>query len=134
LPETGAKDARVGERTGQIVETVSIVVIGLAVLFYGWALIANLARFRVPAIFALLVVLMLQTGAIRRNLAEGGHAARIRSTRDVAFVAAIVLALIDVLWPVRWAVGACVAATEFAIVLELLARFTPHPPAQEAER
>ncbi len=124
-----------GERTGQIVETVSIVVIGLAVLFYGWALMANLARFRVPAIFALLVVLTLQTGAIRRNLAQGGHAARIRSTRrDVAFVAAIVLALIDVLWPVRWAVGACVAATEFAIVLELLARFTPHPPAQEAER
>jgi len=124
----------VPERTARIVEIVSIVVIGLAVLFYGWLLIANLARFPIPAVVALVVVLVLQTGAIRRNLAEGGPAARIRSSRDVAFVAAIVLALIDVLWPVRWAVGACVAATEFAIVLELLARFTPDPAAQEAER
>lgn len=119
------------ERTAGIVETASIVVIGLAVLFYGWALIANLARFPVPAVVALLVVGVLQAGAIRRNLALGGHAARIRATRDVAFVTAIVLALIVVLWPVRWAVGACVAATEFAIVLELLARFTPDPTAQE---
>jgi hypothetical protein len=134
LARNRREDADVSERTGQIVETVSIVVIGLAILFYGWALIANLARFPVPAVIALLVVLVLQSGAIRRNLAGGGHAARIRATRDVAFVGAIVLALIDVLWPVRWAVGACVAATEFAIVLELLARFSPHPPAQEAER
>ncbi len=133
MPETGAKDGRVSERTGRVVENVSIVVIGLAVLFYGWALVTNLARFPVAAGIALVVVGVLQSGAIRRNLAGGGPAARIRATRDVAFVAAIALALTYVLWPVRWAIGACLAATEFAIALELLARFSPSV-AEEGDR
>jgi hypothetical protein len=133
LPETGAKGRPVSERTAQIVESVSIIVIGLAVLLFGWALVTNLARFPVPAAIALVVVGVLQSGAIRRNLAGGGSAARIRATRDVAFVAAIALALTYIVWPVRWAIGACLAATEFAIALELLARFTPIT-AEEAER
>ena len=52
-----------------------------------------------------------------------------RATRDVAFLAAIAFALVEVLAPARWAIGACISAVLFAIVLELLARLAPAPPA-----
>jgi hypothetical protein len=117
----------VSDRAARAVEIASIVVIGLAVLLAGWPLLENLARYRVPSVALLLVLAGAQAFALRRNAAAGGSASRIRATRDVAFVGAILVALAFVLSPHRWAIGASVSLVEFAIVLELLARFAPSP-------
>jgi hypothetical protein len=124
----GAKDGRVSERAARAIEIASIVVIGLAILTFGWALLQNLARFRVASAVALGIVALAQAFALRQGVALTGGSARIRSTRDVALMAGILIALTYVLSPQRWAIGACVTTLEFAIVLELLARFAPAPP------
>lgn len=122
-----AKDEGVSERAARAVEVASIVVIGLAILAFGWALLQNLARFRVASSVVLGIVAMAQALALRRSFA-GGQSDRVRSTRDVALMTAILIAFTYVLSPQRWAIGACVATLEFAIVFELLARFVPPPP------
>jgi hypothetical protein len=128
LHAEAAKDDRVSERARRAVEVASIVVIGLAILAFGWALLQNLARFRVASAVALGIVAMAQAFALRRDFAEEGRSDRVRSTRDVALMTAILIALTYVISPQRWAIGACIATLEFAIVFELLAWFAPAPP------
>lgn len=117
------------DRAARAIEGASIILIGLAVLFFGWALLQNLAHFRAASGVALAVVAIAQAFALTRNRGAAAGPARLRSTRDVAFMATALLALTYVLAPQRWAIGACVATLEFAIVIELLTRFAPAPPA-----
>jgi hypothetical protein len=121
----------VGDRLGRAVEVASVVLIGCSILLFGWPLLQNLARFRLASSLVLGLLGMLQLAALRRNVAAGGPAAGVRATRDLAFLAAIAFALVEVLAPARWAIGACISAVLFAIVLELLARLTPAPPAAD---
>ncbi len=110
------------------VELASLAVIGLAMLLFGWVVLQNVARFTTLSAAVLGVVGVLQLVSVRRNLAAGGPSARIRATRDVAFVAAAFLGMAYVLTLQRWGIGACIAAFEFGILLELLARFVPAAP------
>jgi len=116
------------ERLGRAVEVASIVVIGCCILVFGWALLQNVARLRVPSSLVLLVLAVLQLVALRRNFAAGGPLARVRATRDLAFFGAACFALVEVLAAQRWAIGACISLVEFALILELLARLAPAPP------
>ena len=109
-------------RTGRLVENASIIIIAAAVLLFGRPLIANLAHLGYASALGLLLVGVLQFGALRRNVAAGGPRAGIRSSRDVAFLAAIVFALVAVFVPARWVPGAAMAMLEFALILEVLAR------------
>jgi hypothetical protein len=119
----------VTDRFASAIELASIIVIGLCVLLFGWVLLQNVAHFGPYAAVMLVVLGTLQVIALRRNVMARGPMATVRATRDVAFVAAIVLALAEVLTRQRWAIGATIAAVEFAIVLELFARLAPAPPA-----
>ena len=113
------------DRVARTVELASIAVIGCCVLFFGWTLLQNLIHFRAMAGALLLLVGGFEIASIRRNLSELSPAGRIRATRDAAFLVAVVLALSELLIPQRWIAGACIAAAEFGIVLELLARVQP---------
>ena len=67
----------------------------------------------------------LQVLAVRRNYLAGGELARLRVSRDVAFLAAVAASIAFVLSPARWSLGAAVAGALFGIAIELLARFSP---------
>jgi len=117
-----------GASLAQAIETASIGLIALAVLIGGGSLLAGVAHFGLVAVVVLGVLGCLQTGALYRNYATGGVRARLRATRDVAFLGAIVCALLFVLSPHRWALGATIVALECAFVLELFGRFAPVEP------
>jgi hypothetical protein len=107
------------------VEAACIIVIAIAVLVGGSSLLLEIGHFRAPASFALAFLAIVQLIAVRRNALAGGPHAQVRASRDVAFLAAIVAALIFVWSPARWSLGACIAGVEFGLVLELLARLVP---------
>lgn len=112
----------------QAIETASIGAIALAVLLGGGSLLAGVAHFGLIAVAMLAVLGCLQIWALYRNYAAGGGRARIRATRDVAFLGAILCALLFVLSPHRWSLGATIVALECALVLELFGRFAPFEP------
>jgi hypothetical protein len=109
------------------IETISVVLIALAVLTGGRYLLGALVLHHVAATLVLVVLLIVQFLALRRNYAQDGSSVHIRATRDVAFLVTILLALALVASPQRWSIGATIAALEFGLVLDLLARFTPDP-------
>ncbi len=109
-------------------EVLFLAIIGGVMLFGGPALLAELARFRGPASLALGLVGIALLFEMRRSLALGGPTARLRVSRDVAFVTALLAAIAFVLFPARWSIGTSIAAFEFGIVLELFGRLVPAPP------
>ncbi|MEO6990563.1 MAG: hypothetical protein ABI346_00075 [Candidatus Baltobacteraceae bacterium] len=109
-------------RFARIFEGVALVAIAIAVLVGGRSLVLNLLHFRTVVAIGLLILGAVQVAALRRRVAFGGYELAIQATRDVAFLATIVLALLEVCKPTRWALGATIAAFEFGIVCELLAR------------
>jgi hypothetical protein len=111
--------------TARAVETGSLVIITLVLLAGGRSLLAEMARFPAAAITGLAVVGLVQLLAVRRNYLAGGPQARLRVSRDIAFLAAIVAAIAFVAHPARWSLGAALSAVLFGLAIELLARFSP---------
>ncbi len=108
------------------VEVVSIVAIAFALLAGGASMLVQIAHLHGAAIVALGAVGIFQTFAmVRRRRAA---AAQLSYARDVAFLAATIAALAFVASPARWSLGAAVAAAEFGLLLELLARLVPERP------
>ncbi len=111
--------------TARAVEIGSLVLIALGLLVGGRSLLVEIARFPLPALIGLALVAVLQVLAVRRNYLAGGELARLRVSRDVAFLAAVAASIAFVLSPARWSLGAAVAGALFGIAIELLARFSP---------
>lgn len=109
----------------RIVETSSVILIAVAIVFGGRSLLFGIEQHHGFSLVILAILFVLQTVMLRRNRARGGPLAQLRSTRDVAFLATIILAFLVVLSPQRWSVGATIAALEFALVLDILGRLTP---------
>jgi hypothetical protein len=109
------------------VETLSVILIAVAILFGGRFLLFGIAQHHGFSLVILAVLFVLQSAMLRRNRARGGPLAQLRATRDVAFLATTILTFLVVLSPQRWSIGATIAALEFALVLDLLGRFTPVP-------
>jgi hypothetical protein len=125
LPRGAPKARGVPGRFERVLEVTSLVVIAIAILLGGRLLLLNLLQFRAVAALVLLVVFVAQLAALRRRVAVRGYDNGVRATRDVIFLVASLLALIELLSPQRWVVGAAVAAAEFGVVCELLARLVP---------
>ena len=106
-------------------EVAMVAVIAVAVLVGGASLLVQLTRAPLVSGICLGVLMVLVLAALRRDLVAVGLGARVRASRDVAFVAAIVAAICFVLAPARWSNGATVTALEFGFVLELLMRLAP---------
>jgi len=119
--------------TIRVVEAALVAIIALAVLLGGKNVLVEISHFPVVALFMLTALGLLEAFALRRNIAQGGQAARFRVTRDVAFIAAIVAAMAFVFAPARWSIGAAIAGLEFGLILELLVRLNPVAAAGDAE-
>lgn len=109
------------------IEMLSVILIAVAVLLGGRAFLADLAQQQGVVQSVLLFLLFAQGAALRRNFAQGGVQVRVRVTRDVAFIAAIILAFAVVTVPQRWSIGATIVAVELGLALEVLSRIAPPP-------
>ena len=113
--------------SSRIVEGVFVAVIMLAVLVGGRYWLADIAQFHGVAIAALGIVALVVVYAFRRNFLRGGPLVRLSATRAAAFLAGIGSAIAVVASPARWSYGATIVAIEFALIVELMARFVPPP-------
>jgi hypothetical protein len=112
----------------RILEAIFILAIMLAVLIGGRSWIVDVAQFHGVAIVVLGTIGVFLIYAFRRSFLAGGPLARLSATRDAAFLAAIASAIAFIASPARWSLGATVVAVEFALIVELMSRFTPAPP------
>ena len=106
-------------RIARIVETSSVIAIGIAFLFGGRILLVNLSHIPRYALPVLAVLGLLQAAALWRNARAAGPARPLVATRDVAFIAAVLLSIAFVAAPARWSIGAAVVAIELGILLEV---------------
>lgn len=112
----------------RLLEAAVIGLIMFAFLIGGRAWVYDVAQFHGIAVAALGLIGLAVIYAFRRNYLAGGPLARLHAARDGAFLAAIAAAIAFVLSPARWSLGATIAAVEFGLVVELLARFLPAAP------
>ncbi len=113
--------------TSRGAEVLFLAVIALAILVGGGSLLQQIARspFHVLVLVVLAVIGVSVVLNLRRGIASGGQLARLYASRDVAFLASIAGAIAFMLSPARWAFGACIAALEFGLILEIIARLAP---------
>ena len=127
--DKGHANAECNGVTSRALEAVFLIVMAVAVLVGGRALVLQIAQFHGLTVSVLGVVAIVLVYAFRRNYLAGGPLVRIHATRDTAFLAAIAAAIAFVIAPARWSLGATVVALEVAIVVEFLSRIAPPPPA-----
>jgi hypothetical protein len=108
-------------------EVLFLGVIAIAILVGGGSLLQQVARspFHGVALVLLLLIGGIVVLNLRRGISLGGESARLRASRDVAFLAALAGGVAFMLWPARWAFGACIAALEFGLILEIISRLAP---------
>jgi hypothetical protein len=103
------------------VEIVSLAVIALLLAVGGKIVLANLAAHKA---FAAATIALLIGGAalgLRRTFRAPDDETRVVITKYVAYLAAGILALWDVLAPAKWIPGSCIAAAEVALVFDMIA-------------
>ncbi len=115
--------------SSRVIEPVFIALIMVAVLIGGRSWLVDIMQFHGVAIAALGIVALVVVYAFRRNYLRGGPLVRLSATRDAAFLAGIGSAIAFVASPARWSLGATIVAIEFALIVELMARFVPPPVA-----
>jgi hypothetical protein len=115
--------------SSRVIEAVFIALIMVAVLIGGRSWLVDIMQFHGVAIAALGIVALVVVYAFRRNYLRGGPLVRLSATRDAAFLAGIGSAIAFVASPARWSLGATIVAIEFALIVELMARFVPPPVA-----
>jgi hypothetical protein len=113
--------------TSRGAEVASLAAIALAILLGGNSLLNQIAR---SPFHGIAIVLLAGIGfalvlAMRRSIAAGGELARLRASRDIAFIASLAAAIAFIALPARWSFGACIAALEFGLVLEIISRLAP---------
>lgn len=113
-------------------EATFIGIIAIAILIGGRSLLVEIAQFHAIAFIVLLAIGAALLRNLGRNMAPRTPLGRFRATRDIAFAAAVITALAFVFSPARWSMGACIAALEFALVLELLGRLAPDSASGES--
>jgi hypothetical protein len=106
-------------RIARIVELGSAIAIGIAFLFGGRVLLVNLSHIPRYAIPVLIVLGLLQGATLWRDAQIDGPSRPLVATRDVAFIAAVLLSIAFIAAPARWSIGAAVVAIELGIVLEV---------------
>lgn len=126
--ETGGAAAESSPVPSRLLEAAVIGLIMFAFLVGGRAWVYDVAQFHGLAVAVLALVGLAVIYAFRRNYLAGGPNARLHAARDGAFLAAVAAAIAFVLAPARWSLGATIAAVEFGLAIELLARCLPAAP------
>jgi hypothetical protein len=114
----------------RIAEIVWMIVIAIVVAAGGNIVLGLLAVHRWFATVALAVVVVVALLAVRRALAANAPSARLEVSKAATYLVAAILAFVAIGLHVHWAIGACIAATEAAIVFDIVtiaARPKPAP-------
>ena len=106
-------------RAVEIVATIAIVV---AVGAWGQLIFAGLARHRTISAAVIALGIIVAIVVLRRDYRGSGPAVRVAVTRDIAYLAALVLILWEVIAPARWISGSAIAITVVAIVFDAFTR------------
>jgi hypothetical protein len=112
-PTKPVKDARVAEM-------VWLIVIAILVALGGNVVLGLLAQHRVFAEVLLLVVAIAAFFGLRRAFVANAPTARADVTKAAAYFAAAILAFVAIGLHVHWAIGACIAAIEAALVFDIV--------------
>ncbi|MDQ6942579.1 MAG: hypothetical protein M3169_08720 [Candidatus Eremiobacteraeota bacterium] len=107
------KDTRVAEMAW-------LIVIALVVAVAGNVVLAQLAQHRPFAQVVLLVVVIAAFFGLRRAFVANTATARIDVTKAAAYFVAAILAFVAIGLHVHWAIGACIAAVEAALVFDII--------------
>ena len=101
-------------------EIAALIAIAIMLAFGGKLVLAHLGSHR-PLAASVIAVLIAGTSiALRRAYRLPGEETRIIITKYVAYLAAAILALWDVLAPAKWIPGSCIAAAEVALVFDII--------------
>ncbi len=112
-----AESTQVRPRFGEIA---ALSAIAILVAVGGRLVLANLGTHRALAAAAIAVVIAGASVALRQAYRRPGDETRIVITKYVAYLAAAILALWDVLAPAKWIPGSCIAAAEVALVFDII--------------
>ena len=112
-PSNPVKDTRVAEIAW-------LVLIAILVAVGGNIVLAMLAQHRVFAEILLLVVVIAAFFGLRRAFVANTETARSDVTKAGAYFVAAILAFVAIGLHVHWAIGACIAAIEAAIVFDVV--------------
>jgi hypothetical protein len=111
-PSKPVKDASVAEM-------VWLIVLAILVAAGGNVVLGLLAQHRAFAEVLLLVVAIAAFFGLRRAFVANTATARADVTKAAAYFAAAILAFVAIGLHVHWAIGACIAAIEAALVFDI---------------
>lgn len=112
-PSNPVKDTRVAEIAW-------LVVIAILVAVGGNIVLAMLAQHRAFAEILLLVVAIAAFFGLRRAFVANTATARSDVTKAGAYFVAAILAFVAIGLHVHWAIGACIAAIETALIFDII--------------
>ena len=126
----------------RVAEIAWMAVIAVLVLFGGNVVLGLLARNRAFGTLLLAIVVVLSLLMLRRAFIANRPTVRSDLTKAGAYVSAAVLAFVAIGLHAHWAIGACIAAAEVAIVFDIITiamRSAPgsgaeHPASQHHDR
>jgi hypothetical protein len=101
-------------------EIVALLVIAVIVASGGKLVLANLGTHKPIAAVAILLLIIGSIVALRRARQAPDNETRVVITKYVAYLAAAILALWDVLAPAKWIPGSCIAAVEVALIFDMI--------------
>ncbi|MDP9106497.1 MAG: hypothetical protein M3N49_11270 [Candidatus Eremiobacteraeota bacterium] len=104
----------------RVAEIAWLVVIAIIVALGGNVVLAMLAQHRAFAGVLLLVVVSAAFFALRRAFVANTATARADVTKAGTYFVAAILAFVAIGLHVHWAIGACIAAIETALVFEII--------------
>lgn len=103
-----------------VAEMVWLIVLAILVAAGGNIVLGLLAEHRAFAELLLLVVVIAAFFGLRRAFVANAATARADVTKAAAYFAAAILAFVAIGLHVHWAIGACIAAIEAAIVFDIV--------------
>jgi hypothetical protein len=112
----------------RVAEIVWLTLIAVVVALGGNVVLGMLAQHRAFAAMLLAVVAVTALLALRRAVAGATPATGIEVTKAATYFTAAALAFVAIGLHVHWAIGACIAAVEAALVFDIItivARRTP---------
>jgi hypothetical protein len=112
-PSKAVKDTRAAE-------IAMLVLIAILVALGGNIVLGQLAQHRAFAEVLLLIVVVAASLGLRRAVAANTPTARADVTKAAAYLVAAILAFVAIGLHVHWAIGACIAATEAALVFDVV--------------
>ena len=113
--------------SSQLLEGLALGAIAVAIAVRGQAMISRLHAYEPAAVVLFGLAILAACISIRRTLLEPkSEHARLVLTQSIAYLTALVLALLAVVAPARWSAGSAIAMAEVSIVFDLFSRMTSH--------